>query len=72
MLGKEAIERRFGSGPIYPSPTPMIHHGIAKIFVEIAMSLDVLLPDGREKSLAFAELEAAEMWANKSATSLLE
>ena len=33
---------------------------------DYAQEIDMLCPDGREKSLALTKLEEASMWANKS------
>lgn len=36
------------------------------LYIELARALDILLPAGREKALAFTELESSSMWAHKA------
>ena len=35
-------------------------------YMRVAMMVDALAPDSREKSLALSELEASMMWTNKA------
>lgn len=56
---------------LFPNRTPdeaqaVLLDGITVHFMNIAKSLDNLLPEGRCKSLAFTKLEEASMWAKKS------
>lgn len=68
-LGNEEIENRFGfhkatiegDGATQPK-----HRDLRVAFVGFAEMLDLILPDGRNKSLALTELEAASMWAHKA------
>lgn len=46
------------------SATETKHENIRAIVYESALRIDVLCPDGREKSLAITKLEEAMMWAN--------
>jgi hypothetical protein len=39
---------------------------LSEKFIDLAHYLDELLPDGRQKSIAFTELENASMRAHKS------
>lgn len=65
----QEINNRFGfhkatlEGPEATSPK---HHALRKHFMEFAFLLDDILPEGREKALAFTELENASMWAHKA------
>lgn len=43
---------------------PALYEGIRFRVKEIAEYLDSVVPDSREKSLAFTALEEAVMWAN--------
>jgi len=40
------------------------HQQVRNALLEIAVELDALLPEGREKSLVFTKLEEAMFWAN--------
>ena len=69
MVGQEEIENRFGfhKGTIEgPNATAPQHADLRVKFTDFAELLDVVLPDGRAKSLAFTELETASMWAHKA------
>lgn len=68
-LGNEEIERRFGfhrGTTEGPNATVPKHRDTRLRFREFAEFLDIVLPEGRAKSLAFTELENASMWAHKS------
>jgi hypothetical protein len=69
-LGKEEIENRFGfhKGTIEGSNATLPKHAELRFkFIEFAEYLDIVLPnEGRAKTIAFTELEAASMWAHKS------
>ena len=42
------------------------HREVRKMFINLALALDELLDDGREKSLAMTTLQEAAMWSNAS------
>ena len=69
MLGRDEIENRFGyhkatiEGDEATAPR---HHGLRRRFKEFANHLDEVLPEGRDKALAFTALEEASMWSHKS------
>lgn len=63
MLSQEELEKRFS----YHTPSSekaslheLVQHGCGSL----AKMLNEILPDSREKSLAFTKLEEAMMWAN--------
>lgn len=68
-LGREEIRNRFGfhkgttEGPEATAPQ---HRDLRLLFIEFVEELDLALPDGRAKSVAFAQIEDASMWAHKS------
>lgn len=69
MLGPKEIENRFGfhKGTIEgPEATAPKHRELRRQFCEFALMLDLVLPEGRAKAVAFTELENASMWAHKS------
>ena len=62
-MTKEEIENRF----TYHAPKPgqpEIYQDIRTLAKELALEIDEVVPEGREKSLAFTKLEEAVMWAN--------
>lgn len=65
MLGEEEIKHRFGFHKGTPITGP-IHQELRTHFIEIAMVLDELVPEGRAKAVMFTELENAAMWGNKA------
>lgn len=67
-LGKAEIEHRFGFHKATvegPDATLPRHRDIRLKFQEFAEFLDVMVVDGRAKSVMFTELENASMWAHK-------
>lgn len=51
----------------YYAPSPDradIHQSVRSQVIDLALALDVLVPDGREKALVFTKLEEALFWAN--------
>ena len=71
-LSSDEIEHRFGNHQATiegPEATLPKHAGLRSDFKEFAGFLNELLPDGREKSLAFTALEAASMWSHKAIAS---
>lgn len=59
----DELEKRFG----YHRATPETidkHQDIRGNFLSLAKMLNELLPEGREKSLAFTTLQEAAMWSN--------
>jgi len=62
-IGKQEIDNRFGFHPATPETIPL-HEQVRTRFAELAYWLDETLPDSREKSLTFTELQVTAMHAN--------
>jgi hypothetical protein len=63
MIPGEDIDRRFN----YHAPDSekvSSHEQVRGMSKTLARNLNVLLPDGREKSLAITHLEEVMMWSN--------
>jgi len=63
MIGAAELKNRF----TYHAPKPgqpEIYQSIREGARELAIHIDGLAPDSREKNLAIARLEEAVMWAN--------
>jgi hypothetical protein len=68
-IGAEEIEHRFGFHKATiegENATLPVHRDTRLLFRDFAERLDVLLPPGRAKSVAFTHLEEASMWAHKA------
>jgi hypothetical protein len=66
-IGPEQIEHRFGFHKATvegENATLPKHRDTRLAFREFAEKLDELLPDSREKSLAFTALQEASMWTH--------
>lgn len=64
-IGRDEIENRFGFHKATvegPEATAPVHRDIRRLFVELAVQLDALLPPGRTKAAAFTMLQTASMW----------
>lgn len=64
-VGREEILHRFGFHAATiegPNATAPIHTEMRALFVELALNLDHLVPDGRAKAAAFTQLQQASMW----------
>jgi len=69
MIGKDEIHSRFGfhKATVEGENATLPQHTQLRVLIcKFAEQLDVLLPDGREKSIAFTELETASMYAHKA------
>jgi hypothetical protein len=58
------LRHRFQFHPADADNTQAAHAEVRNICLDAAESINDLLPDGREKSLAITHLEEAMMWAN--------
>lgn len=69
MIGRDELDHRFGVHKARlegPAGTDKHHAEMRIQFKAFAQVLDQLLPDSREKTIAFTELETASMWAHKA------
>lgn len=58
------LENRFEFHPALSGEKRQQHATVRGVCRELAENLDALLPNSREKSLAFTAVEEAMMWAN--------
>jgi len=68
-LGKKEIEERFGfhKATVEGENATLPRHKDVRIkFREFAEWLDIMVTDGRAKSVMFTELETCSMWAHKA------
>jgi len=64
-LGRAEIEHRFGFHKATlegENATVPVHRDIRRLFVELGVQLDALVPPGRGKATAFTQLQDAAMW----------
>lgn len=64
-LGREEIEARFGFHKATiegENATVPLHRDMRRLFVELGVQLDALVPEGRTKRAAFTQLQTASMW----------
>jgi hypothetical protein len=64
-LGRAEIEHRFGFHKATlegENATVPVHRDIRRLFVELGVQLDALVPPGRGKAAAFTQLQDASMW----------
>ena len=62
-MDKEDIDNRFTHHAPKPGQ-PEIYQDIRTLAKELALEIDEVVPEGREKSLAITKLEEVVMWAN--------
>lgn len=62
-IGRDEILHRFGSHP--PNVvTSQKHDKVREGYISFAEFLDMVLPDGRTKTLVFDRLQETAMWSN--------
>lgn len=67
MIGEKEIRHRFGSTAVnLDVNVASAHDDLREAFIVFAIALDELLPNCREKSVAFTELQSSSMWAHKA------
>lgn len=65
MIGTEELINNFGYHRATAESAPK--HALVRMkFLEVAIELDQILPDSRDKSLAFTKLQEAMHWANSA------
>ena len=57
------LKNRLGFHPA-TDETRVLHETVRTKFINLAVQLNDILPDGREKSLVFTALQEASMWSN--------
>lgn len=62
-LGPDEIVNRFGFHKA-TEVTGTLHRDVRRLHMDLASALDLLLPDSREKALAFTHLQESAMWSN--------
>lgn len=73
MISDADIEHKFGFHKATvdgENPTLPRHRDVRRIFKNLLRDLDLVVPDGRAKSVMITELETASMWANKAVAEL--
>jgi hypothetical protein len=65
-IGQEDLGNRFNYHPPQTKQRENEHSDVRQGCFVLALNLDALLPDGREKSLAITHLEQVMFWANAS------
>lgn len=60
----DALANRFNYHPANTPERQKAHENVREDLKHVAINLLALLPEGREKSLAFTKLEEAMFWAN--------
>lgn len=63
MMDQDELSSRFDHHPPTGGKVEK-HENVRYEFKQLAIDLDHWLPDGREKSLVFTNLEQAMFWAN--------
>lgn len=64
-MTQEQLVNNFSYHPPTPEQIP-VYNAIRSRFRELAEFLNETLPESREKSVAFTELETSQFWANAS------
>lgn len=62
-MDNEQITHNFTNHPPKDVPVSIILDELTDVFIRVALTLNENLPEGREKSLAFTNLEQCSMWS---------
>lgn len=63
VMSYKDIKHRFTNHPPEDDTVALSLDGLTQMFIETAYTLDLHLPDSREKSLALTKLEECSMWS---------
>lgn len=64
MIGLDDLQNRFGYHPPNKPGIAEAHEFVREMCFDLAVVIDRIIPDGREKSTAITKIEEAMMWAN--------
>lgn len=63
-MEKKDLENRFSFHPAKDEETKVKHETVRNTCLRLALDINSLVPESREKSLAITHLEEVMMWAN--------
>lgn len=66
MTAQEDLFNRFKFHPADTQIRRKSHEAVRSTCLEMALKMNILLPEGREKNTFFTKLEEAMFWANAS------
>lgn len=64
QLSEDELLNRFSYHPATDEQTQLMHGAVRVMCLNLAIELNRLVPEGREKALAITHLEEVMMWAN--------
>lgn len=63
-MQQQDIDNRFNFHPVKDESQKIAHETVREKCRELAEFINVMVPEGREKSLAITHLEETMMWSN--------